>query len=277
MKLAISCIAWKQEDELEVAKILTQSPVSGVEVVPGRLGADLLKVTERDARDYREFWQKADLPIVAMQALLFGRSDLLIFGSESKREELKGYLKSLFQVAEHLGAKSLVFGSPKNRQKGSFAEDEANKVAIEFFSEVGAMAADHNTKLVIEPVTKEYGCDFIMNVEEAGNLVAQVNSPGFGLHIDTAALALAGESVQVAQSLSGSISHFHVSEPDLKPINADSKAPHAELAQILAESGYQNWISIEMRDTGSPIKERLSEIEAVCKYVFSVYNRKQDA
>ena len=59
----------------------------------------------------------------------------------------------------------------------------------------------------------------------------------------------------MATSIDGArdvIGHYHASEPNLAPIGASSG--HAEAGRALAEVGYANWVSIEMRAAGDNVE-----------------------
>ena len=50
--------------------------------------------------------------VVALQALLFGRPDLVLFESPERRSATLDYLEGVLRLASWLGAGPLVFGSP---------------------------------------------------------------------------------------------------------------------------------------------------------------------
>ncbi len=86
------------------------------------------------------------------------------------------------------------------------------------------------------------------NTKEGIELVKEVNHKGFRLHLDTAAMTLNEESY--AHSIEASIpylSHFHISEPFLELIGS-ANTNHASVSDALKGSGYDKWISIEMKN-----------------------------
>jgi D-psicose/D-tagatose/L-ribulose 3-epimerase len=52
--------------------------------------------------------------VFAAQALLFGRRDLTLFDDADTRQRTLDYLCIMVRVCARLGARALVFGSPKN-------------------------------------------------------------------------------------------------------------------------------------------------------------------
>jgi len=247
MKVAISNIAWPQPEEEAAAEMMQSLGVRGVEVAPTKVWPRPLEVAKADLNRYRSFWSGHGIAIVALQALLFGRPDLVIFGERTKRQETIDYLSGMMDVGAALGAKVLVFGSPVNRRAGALPREEVEEIALVFFHEVGRAAAERGVLLCIEPNPVEYGCDFITCAADALDLVKRVGSPGFGLHLDAGALTLSGESIHTVLDHGVSwVRHFHVSEPYLGQVGP-AGADHRVFARALARAGYPGWVSIEMR------------------------------
>lgn len=263
MQLAISNIAWTAADDESVAATLNDFGVHAIELAPTTVWPQPLQVTEREATAYRTQWERRGISIVALQALLFGRPDLLVFGTPTERAETLAYLHGICQLAGWLGAVPLVFGSPRNRRAAGLADDERARVATEFFAAAGAAAAAHGVCLCLEPNPREYDCDFVNTAAEARLLIDRVASPGFGLHLDAAAMTLAGEAP-------GEISrgtrprHFHISEPYLGAVGAGN-VDHPAFARALGAAGYDGWCSIEMRAQASGTVEAVARaLELAC-------------
>jgi D-psicose/D-tagatose/L-ribulose 3-epimerase len=262
--LAFSQIAWELVQDKAVAKILKSHKVSGVELTPTKRWPDLSQFDVQDVLTYRKFWENKSLEIVALQALLFGKPELVIFQDEKARKNTLVYLKRVIDLASLLGAKSLVFGSPKNRAKGSLNQKEALEIAIPFFRELGDYAAKKQTCLCIEANAKAYGCDFIVNSKEAERLVLDVDSEGFGLHLDMGCMEMENESIETRMSeVFPMIQHFHVSSPHLAPVSSDRLLTAIQLTQKIEKSirESQFWISVEMKSHDSQ-KENLFAIES---------------
>lgn len=247
MKLAISNIAWTPHLDKDVAGELRALGVSAVEIAPTRRWPDPSAASEQDAAAYREHWCGFGLDIVSVQALLFGRDDLRIFESSSSRVATVAYLEHMIGLSAVLGASRLVFGSPRNRRRMNLTSKEVDRIAVGFFRRLGDVAVAHGVELCIEPNPAEYGCDFLTNAEEGIALVRRLESAGVGLHLDSAAMTLAGDNpLESIRKAGTSLRHFHISEPFLKPIGTGG-VDHKAFAGALAACGYSGWLSIEMR------------------------------
>lgn len=252
MRLAVSNIAWPVESDEEVAAVLRANGATGVEIAPTKYWLRPLEAGSSEIVARRDWWADRGLPIVAMQALLFGRNDLTIFGDAAVRRQTRDYLFGIVDLAKQLGARVLVFGSPKNRRRGELPLSAAEEIAEEFFREVGRHAGPRGVHVCLEANPIEYGCDFIVNSAEAIRFVERVGQEGFGLHLDTGGMTLAGDLPEATLTSAGPRwKHFHVSEPHLAPIGTGG-APHAEIGRILRKASYSGWVSIEMKEIADP-------------------------
>jgi sugar phosphate isomerase/epimerase len=247
MKIAISNIAWTLEEEPKIATLLQEKGVKGVEIAPTKIWTNPLEAKDIEIQNYRDFWQSYGIEIVAMQALLFGRNDLTIFESPELRQATLDYLTGIIKLGSKLGAKALVFGSPKNRHRGDLTPEQAQKIAQEFFGQVGEVAAAAQVYFCLEPNPVVYGCNFVINSQEGIELVKNTSSSGFRLHLDAAGMTLSEEDLAISLSQAFPyLCHFHISEPYLGQVGA-GQVDHATLGKTLENLGYQGWTSIEMR------------------------------
>lgn len=247
MKLAISNIAWKPEENDRILPVLKQYGVTGIEVAPPLLFQDPANPPIDSIRSVRDYWKDNGLEIVAMQSLLFGHPEMMVFGDESVRRRTLSYLKKIIRVASKLGVRAIVFGSPRNRQVGAMERGYANEIAREFFYELATEAYEFGMSFCIEPNATGYNCDFVTDTTEAVNLVSKVDHPGFGMNLDAGVITMNNESWSEALTLAGPyIRHFHISEPFLKKI-VDDKSGHELIGNELRRHGYDGWVSIEMQ------------------------------
>jgi D-psicose/D-tagatose/L-ribulose 3-epimerase len=247
MRLAFSNIAWTPGDDGAVARMLRNVGVEGVEIAPTAVWSDPLQVGAADVEAYRRRWAEEGLSVVALQALLYGHPELQVFGAPAVQSATLAHLDGMFVLAARLGARALVFGSPRNRTRGAMAPDEAFERGVEFFARAGAMARARGVQLCIEPNPPQYDCDFITTSAEAVRLVTAVGETGFAIHLDGGALTLNGEEPLMAvRSAGASLAHFHASEPFLVPLG-DGATDHAQCSLALRSVSYDGWISVEMR------------------------------
>lgn len=268
MKLAVSNIAWRRDEEDAVADLLARLGVKYIEVAPTKEWPDPTVVTKEEALAYRDWWADRGIEIVAFQSMLFNRPDLKIFNEKSGSEALQ-YLSKFINLAGIMGAKVMVFGSPKNRQTEGRSVAEISERARGFFGELGEVASQNGVCFCIEPNAPQYACDFITNTNEGIEFVSGLNSDGIGLHLDAACMALAGDdigsSIKQAAPL---LRHFHISSPMLDQVEERADVDHVSAAEALRTIGYQGYVSIEMKPSeGSNLKA----VEKAVRFAKSIY------
>ncbi len=271
MKLAISNIAWDPNEDEAVFKLMRKHGFSGLEVAPGRVFEKPFEASAGDISKFVSGLLLYGIRPVAMQALLFGRPDLKIFGPAETRIQTLEYLKNMILFAERLGISPLVFGSPKNRDSAGMDKNAAATIALDFFGEIGRFASAHGAKLCIEPNPAAYGTDFINTTREAAYFVKKVNDSGFALHIDTGAIIMNGEEPDSSAGAFASMAaHVHISAPGLDPVLNDARrGTHEKISLALKKSDYAGWGSIEMKKPGA--SGRLETIEKALSFVREIY------
>ncbi len=244
--LAVSNIAWKRHDAPAIMQLLKKYGVTGIEVAPSKVWPDWVGSGFQSACEYRKKLADNGFCVPAMQALLFGKKHFRVFDKNTHPEFL-AHIKLVAEIAEGLGARVLVFGSPGNRRRGGLGFQEAIDTAAEFFRQAGEICAGHGAVLGIEPNPAEYCCDFVNNIDDARRLVAAADCRGVKLHVDRGAMLMNGETMmQICRNGVPDWVHYHISEPGLANAGNSSGDLPGDI-KFLRSAGYSEWLSIEMR------------------------------
>ena len=260
MKLAISNIAWKEEDDIEVYGLMQKYGFTGLEIAPTRV---FHQYPYNQLLNAKKWSQGIGFEVPSMQSIWYGINEQ-IFNTKKEREYLINYTKFAIDFACAIGCKNLVFGCPKNRN----INDESDyKVAINFFQRIGYYAFLKNTAIGMEANPAIYNTNFINDTQSAIKLVHDVNSSGFMLNLDIGTMICNNESADVIKGQVRKINHVHISEPYLEPIK--ERELHKEVIEILKAEGYRKYISIEMKtQTDLAVIEKsmeyLKEITSEC-------------
>jgi sugar phosphate isomerase/epimerase len=263
IKLSVSNIAW-QPDELEDhLKLLMELGCDGVEIAPSCIWKEPAHVSNDEIESLKKLISKYNLVVPAFHALLFARPDLCFFGEDSIGEQTVLYLKKLIRLAGMLSVKVLVYGSPASRKVAEKHYDKCYEIAIDVFRELGIEAERNDVFFCIEPLGPSEN-DFILNADEGNQLVSDVGSKHFGLHLDSKAMVEAGEDFESVFRRYGAIlKHFHVSGPGLTPPGFTS-VDHYLMGKALSSSLYDGFVSIEMKrgfgNTKDVIKDAVSYV-----------------
>lgn len=253
---AVSNIAWSVAEQPAAYALLAAHDIRGLEIAPGLFlpaAADPFRPGPDDIAAALAPVHAAGLTLVSMQSLLFGVDGAALFGDAAARARFTAGMERAIRLAGQLGIPNLVFGSPRQRViPAGLDPAQARTGAIELFRRLGDLAARQGTRLGVEFNPAAYGTNFLTEGPEALAFVRDVDHPAVTLILDIGAMAMNGQRGQTAalaaQGL-GRISHVHLSEPALDPAPADA-AEAAEVIRALAATGYDGWISIEMKAAG---------------------------
>jgi D-psicose/D-tagatose/L-ribulose 3-epimerase len=248
VRTAVSNIAWTAEEDDEVIDLLVRRGVDAVEIAPTRLWPDPDSVDTREAVSVAARLADKGLEVAAFQSLLFGVPDADLFATDDARARIEARLRTVIRLAGAMGARSLVYGSPATRRPPAGTSDvEAMDRAVSFFAPLAALAADHGVVVCIEPNPPQYGCAFVTTAADGAALAEAVDSPGFGLHLDAAAMVMVGDDGPASiHAHAAWIQHFHASAPQLAPLECE-QVDHASLAVALGQIGFSGVVSVEMR------------------------------
>jgi sugar phosphate isomerase/epimerase len=267
MKLAVSNIAWPAGLDAAAFEFLAASGIAAIEIAPTRVWPHFQGMSPESVRVLRHVVESSGLRISSVQAILFQMPELNLFGSDEVRRGMEEHLRRCADLAAELGARCMVFGAPRNRDRGPLPEAQAFAIAAEFFARVGAYCAQRGVYIGFEANPAEYNCNFATDSATAARLVRAVGSAGFRLHLDTACLHLAGEdTARTIRDHADILGHFHVSEPFLVGFSAPLAA-HEEAATALRAVHYDQWVALEMRIGDPP----LPALEQAVKFVRGVY------
>lgn len=261
MKLSISNIGWKAEQDESVYCLMKQYGFSGVEIAPTRIVPEKPFDRIPEIKTWSEnLHRQYGFSVPSMQSIWYGRTER-IFASEEERNALVDYTKCAIDLAHAIDCNNLVFGCPRNRV---IAEDTDPRIAMSFFREIGEYAHECGTVIGMEANPPIYNTNYINDTLSALELIRQVNSKGFRLNLDIGTMVHNGESLDVLHNAVYMINHVHISEPGLKPI--ECREIHKKLADILTEEGYSGFVSIEMGT-----QENISVLECAMEYVAEIF------
>ncbi len=246
MRLSISNIAWNNEELEPHLKLLRDLGCNGVEIAPSAIWEEPTKATVSDIRYIRKLVKRYNLKIPSFHALLYGKPELSIFKDKSTRNQTVSYIKKLIRLAQNLSVKVLVYGSPNSRKVEERSYEECYKIAVDTFKELAEECRVYDTCLCIEPL-ESAKTNFIVNSDEGYNIVKDVDDTGFRLHLDTGAMHNSKEDFKKAfKKCKDILKHVHLNDPNLTPPGTNG-IDHYIIAEALKASGYDNYVSIEMR------------------------------
>jgi|tagenome__1003787_1003787.scaffolds.fasta_scaffold20969609_2 D-psicose/D-tagatose/L-ribulose 3-epimerase len=242
--LSVSSLAWRVEESAAAAAVLHEFGASGIEIAPTTIWGSWENVLQAGPEDLPTALSSFARP--AMQSLLFNLPDHLMFGDTAAVGRLIRHLDNLFVFAERFGCRALIFGSPKQRRRGTIDRRTAYDRFAALMSEMAPLAAGRGALFCLEANPESYGCDFVCGTEELIELFEMVRQPGLGLHFDTGTAAVNKEDLAtLIRRVGPALDHIHISEPKIGTFTTPA-AHHSHIARALADIGYRHWISLEM-------------------------------
>jgi len=244
--LAISNIAWPAEETPGILAALKALGFDALEIAPSRLWTEPVQAPAAERRRLVRWSEDHELPIVSIHSLFYTRPDLGLFRDRDTEQNTIRYLHDLGVLAAELGARVMVFGSPRNRRRGGLPMEEALRRAAAFFHEAACGLEGTGVCLVIEPLRPDES-DFINTSEEGRHLVEKAEHPLFQLHLDAKSVAAEpGDFPTILRLALPHLRHFHVNDPGLGEVGATGLY-HEALGAALRSSGYDRCVSIEMK------------------------------
>lgn len=260
-RLAISNIAWGNNDDETVYRWMQEYGFTGLEIAPTRIFP--IKPYENltnATRWSKELNEKYGFIIPSIQSIWYGKQEKL-FGSDFEREKLFEYSIEAMSFANSIGCNNLVFGCPRNRY---LSDDADENVAIDFFEQLGMAALKYHTVFALEANPTIYNTNYINDTKSAIKLIKTINSDGFKLNLDVGTMIQNQENISELVGNIHLINHVHISEPYLKPIK--NRELHIELKNLLEKEGYKGFISIEMGKV-----DDLGDIKNAMSYVSRIF------
>jgi len=273
MRLAISNIAWDVTEDESMASLLKYLYVDAIDVAPGKYFSDIINTTDKEIANVKNWWSQHGIEITGMQALLFGKTDLNLFGPKKSQDLMLDYLQAVCKIGSGLGAKRLVFGSPKNRNRDGLNDKKAIDIATTFFHRLGDIAQLNDVLICLEPNPVCYDSNFMTNSIDTLSIVKHVAHPAIRMQFDTGALIINNENpATVLQECSSFIGHVHISEPNLVPLG-DEKNDHIKISNALKQFLPNQLLSIEMLATKNESHE--VSIERAINFAIKCYGNEK--
>lgn len=256
--LAASNIGWAAQNDEKVYDLMKQLGYTALEIAPTRLFPQNPYDHLREASNFAvKMQEKYGMRIASLQSIWYGQTGSIF--DRAQAEQLLAYTARAFDFARACRCKNMVFGCPRSR---TVPEGHSADEAEVFFKRVANIAMGKYVTFALEPNPPIYGTNYLNSTVETMQLVKKFRCIGIGVNLDLGAMVYNGESVEEIAPYMRFVSHIHISEPGLGPIQP--RPIHAELARLLQKIQYRNAVSVEMKctDTGT-LRQSLAYVAEV--------------
>ncbi|HEV8038076.1 MAG TPA: sugar phosphate isomerase/epimerase family protein [Bryobacteraceae bacterium] len=250
MRLSICNEVYEQWPFEKVCASIRRIGYSGIEISPFTLAERPGEISAADRKRYREIIRAHGLNFAGLHWLMVSPKGLHVTTPDRElRERSWRHILELIDLCSDLGEDAvMVFGSPKQRcAVDGLSPAEATRNFTAGLASVASRAEERGVTILVEalPIGQ---CDVITTLEEAAEIVNQLNSPAVRTMFDTHNAVNETEPHAVlVDRYFDLIRHVHINEMDGRHPgtgNYDFKP----VFDILERRGYRHWVSLEVFD-----------------------------
>ena len=235
---------WKLEDAMTFAR---KAGYDAIEIAPFTIANYVTEISPAARQGIREAAARAGIAISGIHWVLVQAEGMYLNHPDaSVRTRTAKYFCDLVDFCADLGGKSIVVGSPKQRNiMDGVTPQQAWDWASGTFRDSVKQAEQRGITICFEPLAPSE-TNFINTAEEAIRFVREHNSPNFKIILDVKAMC--SESKPIPQIIRESwphFAHFHANDKNLKgPGFGD--VDFTPIAATLHEVGYRGYVSVEV-------------------------------
>jgi len=218
-----------------------------VEIAPFTLAETVGDISAIQRRGICENAARAGIQISGIHWVLVKPTGLYINHPErSIRERTRDYFCELVDFCADIGGRSMVVGSPKQRNvMDGVSHEQAWQWALDTFREPVARAENRGVTICLEPLSP-VETNFINTAVEAVRFVRQLNSPCFKIILDVKAMSSEARPIpQIIQESAAYVGYFHANDPNLKGPGF-GQVDFKPIAAALTAAGYKGFVSVEV-------------------------------
>ncbi|MEG2053873.1 MAG: TIM barrel protein, partial [Oscillospiraceae bacterium] len=223
-------------------KILLNNGFTALEVAPTRIVGENPYGKLPQAKKFAdELLQNHSLSICSLQSMWYGKTEN-IFGGDNEFNTLLDYTFKAIDFAKTVGAKNLVLGCPRNR---NMPEGANEAVFDDFLVKSANYATENGCFIALEANATIYNTNLVNDTATAFKKIRKLGAKGLSVNLDFGAIIYNKETLQNVADNLDLVSHVHISEPYM--VAVENRTAHRELANILKNGGYGNFISVETK------------------------------
>ena len=249
MKFSICNELFKSWPIERIAYFVAELGYEGLELAPFTLCDLVTDLSLGDRRRIRRSIEGAGLKIVGLHWLLaetvgFNLNDV----DPAIRQRTTDYLLALIDCCADLGGEVLVFGSPQQRNiPDGLTQKEAWSSAVEILNQCGIRSLERGVVFCVEPLSRNE-TNFLVDVNDAANLVRAVDHPNLRMMVDTKAMSYTPSPIpDQIRSVSPLFHHVHLNDPNLRGPGMGAM-DFGPILQVLSDLNYETWLSVEVFD-----------------------------
>ena len=185
MKLAVCNEFFENWEIAEVFAFAKEVGFDAVEIAPYTLADSVTDIPAAERERIRQAAEECGVEIVGLHWLFVKPDGLhLTLPDADTRQKTCAYLLELTRFCADIGGRLMVIGSPQQRNIEEGVDfQQGFEWAVESFKEAAQLAGDLDVMLCFEPLNSNI-TNFILNPDEALELVKAVDHPNFQMIVD---------------------------------------------------------------------------------------------
>jgi len=235
---------WSLPDTFAFAR---KAGYDAVEIAPFTLAPLATEISAAQRRQIRKDATRAGVGISGIHWVLAKTTGLhLTHPDELVRTRTARYLLDLVDLCADLGGRTIVFGSPKQRELlPGVSMEQAGNWAVEGFRYAVNRAQEKHVTLCFEPLAPTE-TNFINTAAEAVALTRRLGSNAFKIILDVKAMCSESKPIpDIIRESRGHFAYFHANDRNLKgPGFGD--VDFVPIGKALKEVGYKGYVSVEV-------------------------------
>ena len=235
---------WKLEDAMSFA---AQAGYDAIEIAPFTLANYVTEIPPARRQEIRAQAARAGLVISGIHWVLVQAEGMYLnHPDDAIRARTARYFCDLVDFCADLGGRSIVLGSPKQRQiMDGVAPAQAWAWATDTFRDSVQQAERRGVTLCFEPLAP-VETNFINTAAEAIRFTEQFASPNFKIILDVKAMCSEAKPIpQIIRESWPHFAYFHANDKNLKGPGF-GEVDFRPIAAALKEVGYDGVVSVEV-------------------------------
>lgn len=230
----------------EILRFVSDIGYDALEIAPFTLCDSVVELDRERRKGIREEMNSFGIKCSALHWLLVKPEGLHISHSDPiVRSKTAEYLRELVSFADDIDCRTIVFGSPRQRNIQGMEKSQGWRLAQETFRTCIKVLEDRDVTIGLEPLRHDM-TNFINRAEEAALFIKAIGSDRIKLTLDV--YAMTGEEDSPADTIrkNGKILvHFHAND-DNERGPGTGRADYQGIKTALEDIGYDGYLSVEV-------------------------------
>lgn len=249
MKFSVCNELFENWDLEKVFEFVSSIGYDGVEIAPFTLADSVTEISQDQRKQIRQKAEQYGVEVVGLHWLLVKPEGLYLnHPDDGVRNRTRDYLLELIRFCGDLGGKTMVVGSPKQRNViEGLSYQRAWELTKRTLADCVELAHERNVILCFEALPQSE-TNFINTAEEAVKLVREINHPNFRLMLDVKAMCSEKKPIpQIIEENRKYLVHVHANDANRRgPGFGD--VDFVPIAEALKRIGYAGYVSVEVFD-----------------------------